>query len=261
MKDNFKSKYGFSMAELLICLGLIAALAGILIPSLGQFKPDRNKGMFKKAYLLTERIVYELVNDEDLYKSGTGVVGFDNVETINYNGLQIGGKTKFCKLFADKLNTTSSGTGCKFTTTDGIYWELPETNFADAQSEAPAWRPIKIDVNAKNKKTIEDNAGETCNKNADTFTIYVSADGSVIPAANSGCAVIYVKEQNMAINDKETNKKIQNENLFKSVSTTWKSKDNDGPEHVVGTINSSDWYDQSGKGNCNPKSPSSCTNN
>ena len=89
------------MAEMLICLGLIAALAAILIPSLGQFKPDRNKMMFKKAYLLTERIVYELVNDEDLYKSGTGVVGFDNVDEVTYNGVTFGGKDKFCRLFAD----------------------------------------------------------------------------------------------------------------------------------------------------------------
>ena len=72
--------------------------------------------MFKKAYYIAERIVYELVNDDDLYPSKEGLYsGLDNTTEANYNGTTYSGNTKFCSLFAHKVNTTSDIQTCAST--------------------------------------------------------------------------------------------------------------------------------------------------
>lgn len=134
-----KSKKGYTLAEVLIVLALLGILAAILLPAVVRVRPDREKMMFKKAYHTIERVVYELVNDEDLYPSKEGEYkGFDNLEAANYNGNTYSGNTKFCGLFAQHVNTTSDVISCsdekstyEITTTDGIVWDLPISNFSD----------------------------------------------------------------------------------------------------------------------------------
>ncbi len=126
------SKLGFTMAEMMVCLSVIAVIATILIPTISTLRPDKEKTMFKKAYQITERIVSELVNDPDLYPNEPSFFGFDNIGHVPYNGRGYGAeyealecdpstsnectdesilgdkkkaKEKFCLLFATKLNT------------------------------------------------------------------------------------------------------------------------------------------------------------
>ena len=142
MIKNTKKK-GFTMAEMLVCLAVISVVATILIPTLGRIKPDKEKTMFKKAYSIAERVIYELVNDGELYPSTDIHAGFDNVKEVMYNDETYGAeideslnvqpeegdteeeiaqkllkqqqyqaqthaaKSKFCQLFAMKLNTLS----------------------------------------------------------------------------------------------------------------------------------------------------------
>ena len=88
---NKKSdKRGFTMAEMLVCLAIISVIATILIPTLGRIKPNKEKTMFKKAYQITERVIYELVNDPELYPATDINAGFDNIREVQYNGVSYG---------------------------------------------------------------------------------------------------------------------------------------------------------------------------
>lgn len=79
---NNKFKFAFTLSEVLVCLTLVAVLATLLVPTIKEYKPNKNKVMFKKAYQLAERAIVELVNDNDLYPDAAGVNGFDNVSKV-----------------------------------------------------------------------------------------------------------------------------------------------------------------------------------
>ena len=59
------SKNGFNLGEMLICIGLISVVVAMMIPAVMSKKPGKNKALFRKAYYNTEKVIYELANDED----------------------------------------------------------------------------------------------------------------------------------------------------------------------------------------------------
>ena len=213
---NFLNKKGFTMAEMLVCLAIISVIATILIPTLVRVKPNKEKAMFKKTYSVAERIVYELVNDPELYPPSDSYVGFDNVKEVTYNGTTYGSdsvnedaaKQKFCKLFAMKLNTVGpndDGVFCSstnanientpsFTTTDGVEWHMPISNFVDGNNIST--ESILVDVNGKKGPNNQDTSGSECNENVDRFEIKVRADGKMW--VEGACAEEYISAPNIA---------------------------------------------------------------
>ena len=124
----------FTIAEMLICLAIIAMVVAMVIPAAMSKKPNRNKAMFRKAYYNLERAVSELVNDESIYPStkssdfGAGhdrstlfayfIPDADYDETRDDHKIEIKGLTGlqqrkqdytgeyFCSQIASKLNTS-----------------------------------------------------------------------------------------------------------------------------------------------------------
>ena len=185
MKMNTKN--GFTLAELLISLGIVGVLAAVLIPSLFSAMPNKEKLMFKKAYYLVERIVSELVNDDELYPEASGDTApyLGNTEEVVYNGVTVSGSDKFCKLFALKINRATDYncvaglnqaegpiTNYTFKTPDGIVWVLPITTFANNSTA----ETILVDVNGDNGPNCH--YGTNCEK-PDKFLIAVYQDGRV----------------------------------------------------------------------------------
>lgn len=175
MKKNIK--HAFTLAEVMVTLALISIIATILIPAIMQVKPDRYKLLFKKAYTITERVVGELVNDDNLYPLVTGKVGLDNTATVTLNDKTYSGNTKFCQLFAMKVNIVESTASCtgstsvpSFTTNDGIVWYLPTTSFAGDAA-------IKVDVNGDKAPNCEYNTTNCLEP--DTFHVIIGNDGRV----------------------------------------------------------------------------------
>lgn len=130
---------GFTLAELMVCLALISIIATLMMPAISKLKPNKNKIMFKKAYSITERVVSELIDDNDLYPTGDEYQGFDNTTEVSiggqyvdkavadstaagseagtstvpmlpYKGVTYSGNDKFCGLFGSKLDLGNSGT-------------------------------------------------------------------------------------------------------------------------------------------------------
>ena len=206
-----KRKNAFTLAELLITLTVCATLASLLLPAIAYIRPDKKKVLFKKAYYVAERMVYELVNDEDFYPTEGETVGLANTVRASYLGFEYGGendadaKSKFCKLFGRKVNITGEkeqlngppppycdashskpkATGIagtpgayknpSFVTTDGIAWYMPNSKF-DKTTGTTA-EIIYVDVNNKTEPNCMYKKG-TCDK-PDIFRIYVEPDGKM----------------------------------------------------------------------------------
>lgn len=183
----FKDRNAFTLAEIMVTLAVFGVLAGLLLPSIANVRPNKSKVMFKKAYYVAERMVYELVNDEDFYPSQGTTVGLDNTVMASYLGHSYEGNAKFCELFARKVNTTNDDINCDtahekphgngsystptFVTTDGIAWYLPVNDFARTQT-------LYVDINSEKKPNCQYNK-TTC-INPDIFEIKVEPDGKML---------------------------------------------------------------------------------
>ena len=170
-----KKKNGFTLAEVLVTLGIIGVIATIMLPALNNAQPNKEMVMLKKAYYNVSRIVTELINDEDFYpeRDEENLSGFSNVtisdqmggdnNEARFHGYVFSGESKFCGLFAAKINTVQGGdpndlcrdrvgldAGGNFTTADGVVWSMPHGTFGRGGNEANGFEDIYVDVNGIN---------------------------------------------------------------------------------------------------------------
>ena len=160
---------GFTLAETLVSMGILALVAAIALPSLMHTKPNQEMIMLKKVYYMTGRLVNELINDDDFYPDDTEEAssGFSNINPdppAKYHGKKYEGTTKFCGLFAARMNLKDTEDRCKnasisaettfvahqapgpghFTTADEVVWVLPIGSFNGDNNGKSA---ITVDVN------------------------------------------------------------------------------------------------------------------
>ena len=58
----------------------------------------------KKTTFVVERVVNELSSDDYLYPNNGEYSSLSNTDSVTYNGVTHGGLTKFCTLFASRIN-------------------------------------------------------------------------------------------------------------------------------------------------------------
>ena len=179
-------KKGYTVSELLICLGILGILSAVLVPTVINAMPNKNIVMLKKAYSIITRNITDMINDEDLF----GDDGFADNREIFINGVSYGGDKddyKFARLFARNLNLADSPSysqdkekkefSSNFTTTDGIQWQIQNFNNQVIT--------IKIDTNGPDgpncvvKAPKGDDKGDDCNNNPDIFDFIISTNGQI----------------------------------------------------------------------------------
>lgn len=206
----------FTLTELMIALAVIGVLVAVVTPAIMRTRPNKNKMMIKKSYYEAEKIVSSLINDETLYIDGRDACnsqtasstrggcnwGFDDYNSVVYDGETYANGTKFPGLFGAKLNyRTADTTSWIYTTSDGVIWYLGGT--ANQWAHPTTSKPsditngsIIIDVNGADGPNCRQNgknqANADCTGSAadfDQYQIDISVTGKMtINSADSRAA-------------------------------------------------------------------------
>ena len=194
-----KYNKGFTLAEVLVTIGIIGVLSAITLPTLINTAPNKEQIMLKKAYYLISRTANELINDEDLYpeRNDARFSGFSNVDIhdqtadgsqARYHGQEFWGNNKFCNLMAARMNVKGNITcdraislndGGNFTTADGIIWSLPINNFNQGNDNST--QNIQVDVNGIGGRNCFEGNGCAI---PDRFTIMIDRFGRLTVPQN-----------------------------------------------------------------------------
>ena len=142
-------KKGFTFAELMISLVVIAVITAILYPTISELAPNNNKHLFKSAYKTIEMVVSDIANNTDSFPNGdtapaTLCAAFAsrlNLSTNNNSTCQANNTTT-----GEGENEVITNRRNSFQTTNGMRWHFDT-------SADPAGVKIYIDVNASNNKT------------------------------------------------------------------------------------------------------------
>lgn len=222
---------GFTVAEILITMAIIGFIAAIVLPTLKDAQANKEMIMFKKVLYQTSNVVNELINDDNLYPDSENPLyaGLAHVYLTMYNnfaneakfrgqtygGSGNAGKYKFCGLFAAKMSLKTSAV-CNdektfankgnFTTSDGVVWRMPISDFGSGTSESGE-NTIEVDVNGvgKGKDCFE---GETNCTEPDRFRILVNRWGKIsLPEKSKNNA--YKAIEKKYATEKQTNKKYK----------------------------------------------------
>lgn len=210
-------KKGFTLAEVIVTLGIIGVTVAIVLPIINSVRPNEELVMLKKAYYKLTNNVNDLISDEDLYPevnntafshlSNTSRVSFRNQdygadipENAGPNELaaaEAAGQAKFCGLLAAKMGSTCvNGT---FTDRDGMVWTVPNTDFNRGQ-QAPGSVQITVDVNGPDRgrnctdARIRPIRAAACAE-PDTFNLTVNRFGRVDFANTSLFGPLYIAEK------------------------------------------------------------------
>ena len=227
-------KNGFTLAEVLVTLGIIGILSAIMVPAVGNARPDKTKLLYLKTYDSLSEILNILVNDTTIYNPYY-TLG-DKDRTMVENSCQITAQGNKCSYqyyqvgyniekypllnFSEPMNTKFSdvdegnyklanllrialnGTGqacttdtCTFTTKNNISWSVTPSAAGNTL----------LKPNPQSSPQAEFYNTVVANIDNNDFTFFILADGSVIPADVKGQAYIKYRKNPRFRNDDTTN--------------------------------------------------------
>lgn len=204
-------KFGFTLAELLVSLGIISVVAALTAPFISNTLPDKNKIAVIKAYKTIAEINENILTDPSLYILGS-TYGTNTCTTImrcwalpdnpDYSDTtKYQGPVKYQYLLLSKLNITgdepvmNSGS-LSFTTTDGLDWTIARDNNGTEYT-------ITIDTD-ENGNDCSYNS-QTCTK-PDKFIFKVNSDKNGLVEAGDNLTKVYL-ENPTKFNDKNADLK------------------------------------------------------
>lgn len=188
-------KLGFTLAEILIAMGILGVIAALTMPTIHKLSPDKDKGMVLKAYKTITEINNEILNDPSLYMLNTKIYGTNNnctnilactskpVDGQHETGYE--GDAKYPHLLSDHLTlsknyTINSGSpnSYEFTTPDGLEWLM----FTINSTSDDIFYFIMIDTKNPARQNCS-YSKNTC-KNPRSFLFKVEKNGAVTYADN-----------------------------------------------------------------------------
>lgn len=200
-------KTGFTLAEILVTLGIIAVLAAITMPLLGSITPDKKKVMVIKYKKVLTELAAEVANDPALYwrpadKYCIALGCYTEIPPVTpYNDAKYTGVNKFRNILWSKLEGTEESNEDYFNTADGMrlkYTANSSTVSLGGNSYQLLDSIITMDVDGQDK-------GNNCAyssscKKPDQFKFWINTYGKV-----EGCdplTVAYLKNSSK-LNDKK----------------------------------------------------------
>ena len=228
-------KRGFTLAELLIVLGITGVIAAVVLPLAAGLLPDKNKMMYLKVYDELGRNISHIASDSSLFpvciNTGSENIGCQDHPLLNtvrpsskkFDSSNYEGNKKLCNLLAFNMNAESTkcsdssysfdsssfnsdfNTNKSFTTQNGMeWWIVPQVN-TKGGGNAEYQTDIYVDVDSSDKSPNCIYDSESC-KNPDRFKFLLAADGTVIPADPMGLMYIetrksFLKNKNQKVSD------------------------------------------------------------
>ena len=113
-------KRGFTLAELLIVLGITGVVAALILPAINGLMPDKTKVMYLRVYDELSKNIKQLASDSSIYpvclESGSESIGCSDHPLLNttkpinkrFDDSDYEGNKKLCKLLAFTMNVYSS---------------------------------------------------------------------------------------------------------------------------------------------------------
>lgn len=146
---------GFTLAEVLITLGIIGVITALILPAINNLRPDKNKVAYLKVYDTIASTIKNLASDSSIYPVCKDANTDNNINCSQYPlfntnkpipnryGDAYGGEGKLCALMALALNVPEGSVDCKtgaytfsindytdnfsepsFTTSNGMKWRI-----------------------------------------------------------------------------------------------------------------------------------------
>ena len=192
---------GFTLAELLIVLGITGVIAAVILPAINGLMPDKTKINYLKVYDELGKNIKALTADSTIFpimlQYGDDDIDVSNIPLLNntkplkspYNDDKYSGDKKLCNLIAfsvgvnDSCKETSYPETPSFTTSNGMQWWIRQTKreINTTESKASYQTDIYVDVDSS-KKSSDCMYGEENCKNPDRFKFLLAADGTLVPA-------------------------------------------------------------------------------
>lgn len=202
MKNN-----GYTLAEILVCIGIIGVLAAICIPLVNKYKPDPIKAMYISNYNAILTALREISSNETIYPPRNDGENIDYRKIPLFNTVKInltkdeafgGNSAKLCELLAKSMNAvgeincpssyssySDSEFKPSFVIPNGTQYFVT-SDIADSSYQTD----IYFDVNGKNGNNCL--YSDNCKK-PDRFKVMVNVEGLVVAADPVG--KWYLKKQ------------------------------------------------------------------
>ena len=206
-------KHGFTLAELLIVLGIAGVVAAVILPAINGLMPDKTKINYLKVYDELGKNIKALTSDSSIFpvllKEGSTDIDVSRYPLVNNSqplkapfndDTKYSGDNKLCNLLAhtfgaDSCSTTSYPDNSSFTTPNGMEWWISQTKreVDTAENKISYQTDIYVDVDSS-KKSSNCMYGEDGCKNPDRFKFLLAADGRLVPADPVGVHYINTRK-------------------------------------------------------------------
>lgn len=222
-------KTGFTLAELLITLGIIGVIVAILVPAVNNAKPDENKTMYLKTYDTLSDTIKNLASNSQIYPicEQENNINCSENPLLNTgaplmlplrNDVRYRGDVKLCNLLALSFGAANSSCSAgdytysndtfknnlSFITSNGMQWKIVQ-NRTIADGNATFQADIYVDINGNKGNNCIYSATDT---KPDIFKFMVAANGTVIPADPMGRAYLSSRKSLLKKNIVVTNNDI-----------------------------------------------------
>ena len=188
---------GFTLTEVMVVLGILGALALILIPNFAKMMPDDHNIKYKKAFYTIQEIMNDIVNDPNIC---TGTDTDDNIIDNNVF-LKSCGTNNLRNAIAERLSTTEEidttvdiSDKNDIKTTNGMRWFIPNGEFSTLFSSSGTSQ--KIIVSLDDNDPNDGSNAKAANPDDGLFEIVINASGKVTPGTTAGEADLLLKNPN-----------------------------------------------------------------
>ncbi len=218
-------KKAFTLAEVLITLGIIGVIAALIVPAISNVKPDKNKTAYLQVYDTISSTVNSLAHNSKIYPTCKDLNEVDNVNCDQnplfntnlpleprYRNNRYSGDKKLCSLMATSLgisdgdidagctdtvyafnaaNYTNGFANPSFVTKNGMRWRISPAVASSSDGTFGTYQTdIYVDIDATNNDTPNGDRSCIYDQNnctePDIFKFMVTANGEVTPADPMG---------------------------------------------------------------------------